>query len=1025
MMRCLALAFALSWTLHGQPTAPDYFELKIRPLLATNCYSCHTESALGGLRLDSREAMLKGGKRGPSLVPGDPDKSILIQAVRQTDPKLKMPMGSKLKDSEVADLTAWVKAGAVWPQSSAPLATKTDGKYVIAPERRAFWSLLPLKDPQPPPPVKDTRWPKSPIDKFVLARLEKDGMKPVRPANKHDLLRRATLDLTGLPPTPEEIAAFDKDASPDAFAKVVDRLLASPHYGERWGREWLDVARFGEDDYRSLNPFPRGYFPYANAYLYRDWVIQAFNDDLPYDQFVKAQLAGDLLDEKVRYKYLPATGFLGLGPWYFDNGAVEVTRADERHDRVDVVTRGFLGLTVACARCHDHKYDPIPQTDYYSLAGVFKNTAYHEYPLAPKAVVEEHLKIEAQVEKKQKVLEEMQTALSASLSESLAFQTANYLEAVYEVAGQKKEKDAVVEARKLDYELLDRWIAYIGKTTDKYHEKDAFQALMKKAVPAPASSEGGRGGGGAKKSTVSPEVKKAAEEFQANVVKVLLARKELEDENQVITAKSLEGTQKKKRANKPNEFITNDDFCPGCGLRLKNMAEQESNFWTEMFQRELRDSDDPTVDAANGAKAPKPGVLLFRGWGLESRVGPEAQARMASIKADVEAAKKKLDPSYPYIHGVEDLEKPSDLELALRGNPNTLGDKVPRHFLSVLSKDDPQPFKQGSGRLELAEDILKQPIAMRVIVNRVWKGHFGTGIVDTPSNFGIGGERPTNPDLLDYLATQFLKDGMSMKKLHRAIMLSATYQLSADNDQANFAKDSGDRLYWRVERKRMDAEQIRDAVLMVAGNLDDSLGGPSQDLSPAFTRRTVYGKVSRYKLDEYLQLFDFPSPNISAEKRFTTTVPLQRLFLMNSDFMQVESEELAKRVAAEPDNRARIRKVYLLAYGRDPSEEEIKLGLDYLHAEPMREYEEEKNKPPEDHGSRGGAFTGAAKPEPTEGAAGADTAPAVPEMGMGMFGGMAGRGGRGGATPEVKYTPTAWGRYIKVLLSSSEFVFIN
>ena len=1032
---------------HAQTStaSSDYFELKIRPLLATNCYACHTDSMLGGLRLDSREAMLKGGKRGASIVPGDPEKSMLIQAIRQTDPNLKMPQGAKLKDSEIEALTAWVKAGAVWPVTAAPMTTsaKTGGKYVIAPERRAFWSLQALKE-SPSPAVKDAKWAKSPIDKFILARLEKEGMKPVRAANKHDLLRRATLDLTGLPPTPEEIATFDQDTSPEAFGKVVDRLLASPHYGERWGREWLDVARFGEDDYRSLNPFPRGYFPYANAYLYRDWVIQAFNDDLPYDQFVKAQLAGDLLDGKVRYKYLPATGFLGLGPWYFDNGAVEVTRADERHDRVDVVSRGFLGLTVACARCHDHKYDPIPQTDYYSLAGVFKNTSYHEYPLAPKAVVEEHLKIEAEVEKKQKVLQEMQSHLSSELAESFAFQTANYLEGVYEVAGQKKEKDAVIEARKLDYELLDRWIAYVGKTTDKYHEKEAFQAFLKKAVPATATGGGGRGGngggggrgaagGGAGRG--NPELKKLSEEFQANVVKVMLARKELDDENKVITAKSLEGTKPKKRANKPNEFVTNDDFCPGCGLRLKNMPEEESNFWTEIFQRELRDSDDPTVDFANGAKAPKPGVILFRGWGLESRVGPEAQARMASIKADIEAAKKKLEPGYPYIHGVEDVAEASDLELALRGNPQTLGDKVPRHFLSILSKDEPKPFQKGSGRLELAEDILKQPIAMRVIVNRIWKGHFGTGIVDTPSNFGIGGERPTNPELLDYLAIQFMKDGMSVKKLHRTIMLSSTYQLSADNDAANFAKDAGDRLYWRVERKRMDAEQIRDAVLMVAGNLDTALGGPSQELTPAFKGRTVYGKVSRYKLDEYLQLFDFPSPNISAEKRFTTTVPLQRLFLMNSDFMQIESEELAKRVAGEPDNRARIRKVYMLAYGRNPSEEEIKLGLDYLHAEPLREYDEEKVKPEEGGGrggpgpmGKGGTFTGAAKPETSEAGAGTEAPPAVPEappMGMGMFGGMGGRGGRGGAPAEVKYEPTAWGRYIKVLLSSSEFVFIN
>ena len=524
-MRLTAMGLSMfGLAVAARAQSSDFFELKIRPVLATNCYACHTNSALGGLRLDSREAMLKGGKRGPAITPGDPEKSLLIQAVRQTDENLKMPQGGKLKDSEIADLVAWVKAGARWPAAgTAPLTTSTkSGKYVIAPERRAFWSLQPLKD-TPPPAVKDMKWAKSPIDQFILARLEKEGLKPVRPASKHDLLRRATLDLTGLPPTPEEIAAFDKDTSPNAFGKVVDRLLASPHYGERWGREWLDVARYGEDDYRSLNPFPRGYFPYANAYLYRDWVIQAFNDDLPYDQFVKAQLAGDLLDEKVRYKYLPATGFLGLGPWYFDNGAVEVTRADERHDRVDVVSRGFLGLTVACARCHDHKYDPIPQTDYYALAGVFKNTMYHEYPLAPKAAVEEHLRIEAEVEKKQKILQETQTALSGELSESLAFQTANYLEGVYDVVALKKEKDAVVEARKLDYELLERWIAYMAKVTEKYHEKDAWQALMKRAAKAPAAAEGGGRGG----NRTNPEVKKLAEEFQAAVVKSMLARKDL------------------------------------------------------------------------------------------------------------------------------------------------------------------------------------------------------------------------------------------------------------------------------------------------------------------------------------------------------------------------------------------------------------------------------------------------------------------------------------------------------------------
>jgi hypothetical protein len=474
----------------------------------------------------------------------------------------------------------------------------------------------------------------------------------------------------------------------------------------------------------------------------------------------------------------------------------------------------------------------------------------------------------------------------------------------------------------------------------------------------------------------------------------------------------------------------------------------DNNLWTEIFQRELLDSEDPAAMMAMGGRGGKPGVLLFRGWGLESRIGGESQTQMAAIRTDIEEARKKLEPAYPFLHGVQDAEKPVDLPVALRGNPENLGKEVPRHFLSMLTPDEPKPFSKGSGRLELADEILKQPIAMRVIVNRIWKGHFGTGLVDTPSNFGVTGERPTNPDLLEYLAGSFVAGGMSMKKLHREIMLSSVYQLSSENNEANLAKDSGNRLYWRFNRRRLDAEQLRDAVLTVAGNLDDSMGGPSQDLTPAYKRRTVYGKVSRYKLDTYLQTFDFPSPNISAEKRFTTTVPLQRLFLMNSDFMQAESEELAKRVAAEPDNRSRIKKVYLLVYGRDPSEAEIKLGIDYLHAEPMREYEENKNKPPEGgrggRGGRGGpggpptapttATSDAAKPEMPPAAVGGEdaaaggAAPAMP-MGMGMMGGMGGPGGRRGGAPgaptTVKYEPTAWGRYVKVLFSSSEFLFIN
>ncbi len=1021
--------------------SPDFFEMKIRPVLVKNCYSCHTTSAMGGLRVDSGEALAKGAKRGAAIVPGDPENSMLIKAVRQSDPNLKMPIGSKLETSEIDDLAAWIKAGAVWPKSMAAAApVAQDGKYVIHQEQKRFWSLVPLRQPKAPP-VKEVKWAKTEIDRFVLARLEKEGLKPVPPASKRDLIRRATLDLTGLPPTYEEIQAFEKDVSPEAFAKVVDRLLASPHYGERWGRHWLDVARYAEDDYRTLNQNPRGYRPYPNAYMYRDWVVQAFNDDLPYDQFIRAQLAGDLADTRIRHKVLPATGFLGLGPWYYDNGAFEITRADERHDRVDAVTRGFMGLTVACARCHDHKYDPIPQTDYYSLAGVFYNTIYEEYPGAPKKIVDEYTRLEDALEKEQRILQEANQSLADSLSRSLAYQTSNYLMGVWELAQPgppKREMAQIVEQRRLDFEVFDRWVRYMAKPTTKYKHKDAWQAMMKRT------------------GVQQQEAKRLADAFQEEVLSAMLDKSDLDAENQVIRAKDFEGTKPKRRTDKPSNFTSYKDFNPGSFLLLKSLPDDRNNFWTEIFQRELRDAEDPNAMMAMGPRQMNPGVLLFRGWGLENRVGAEAQARLRAIQGNVESARKKLtDMRFPFVHGVKDAEAPADIQLSMRGDPNNpVGAPVPRHFLSLLSETAPEPFTKGSGRLELADAILRQPVTMRVIVNRAWKAHFGAGIVDTPSNFGVTGERPSNPDLLEYLASSFVAGGMSMKKLHREIMLSAVYQLGTANDAAAYAKDPGNRLHWRAEPKRLDAEQLRDSVLMAAGTLDTAMGGPSSELTPAYLRRTVYGKVSRYKLDEYLQLFDFPSPNLSAEKRFVTTVPLQRLFLMNSDFMQMQAEELARRVAGEADNRARIRKAYQYTFGRDATEEEIKLGIEYLSSEPLREYEERKNRPPE-RGPAGGRRRGPGGPgapaqisstaAPGGAPEGGDAAAAPPPItpagvqaaaaagaaggfpggfGMGMFGGM-GRRGPGAPPPDVKYEVTVWGRYAKVLLSSSEFLFVN
>ena len=1032
----IAAPFVLAIALAAQapqPGSAEFFEARVRPVLAANCYDCHAEESFGGLRLDSREALLKGGASGPAIVPGDPDKSLLVQAIRQTSDKLKMPKGGRLKPDEIETLVEWVRGGAMWPPSAA--AGATAGKpasaptYVIKPEHRAFWSFQPLRKP-PVPAVSHGDWPRTDIDRFVLAKLEKEGLTPVKPADKRTLLRRATLDLTGLPPTPEEIDAFEQDTAPDAFAKVVDRLLASPRYGEAWGRMWLDVARYGEDDYRSLDPMQRGYNPYPNAYLYRDWVIKAFNDDMPYGQFVRAQIAGDLLGDEGRARTLPALGFLGLGPWYYDNGAVEITRADERHDRVDVVSRGFLGLTVGCARCHDHKYDPIPTRDYYALAGVFLNTTYKEYPLAPKSVVDEYKEQDKRIEKKEKLLAEFLSTESTQLGQTLALQASKYMVAAWKVTGEPKEEvSRIVDAEKLDYELFDRWLKFLAKPPKFYPNLTKWQEMVKKGGTA-------------------AEAKKLADEFQAAILDVMFDKKEIKDENEIIQAKALTGTKKKEPGKLPSDFVTNDDFCPGCGLELKSLPIERNNLWTDVFQRDLQDGFDP----AQQQDRIKPGLLAFRGWGLERQLGADRRRYIDGLREDIAALRKAQPPKYAFVHGVGDVEKPVNLKVSKRGSPYNLGDEEPRHFLSVLGESDPAPLVNGSGRLDLAEAILRQPIAMRVIVNRVWKGHFGTGLVDTPSNFGIAGERPSNPDLLEYLAQRFVDQGLSIKTLHREIMLSAVYQLGVDNDPKAFEKDSANRFYWRANRHRMTAEQVRDSLLLVSGALDTKMAGPSSPLTPFFDRRTVYGKVSRYKLDDFLQLFDFPSPNLSAERRFTTSVPLQRLFFMNSDFMQQQGELLARRLAGEPNNTARIQKAYRLIFGRAPTDAEIKVGLSYITTEPLKDYEERKNtkaaketkdtkdakdtkntKDAKDTKSANEAKDAKGAPDAKDAKESAEandnkdakTDDAKPEPSAdGMMAGVV----PGAAKPEdaKKLLPvTPWGRYLKVLLSSSEFLFVD
>jgi len=890
----------------GSSAGEDFFETKIRPVFVNVCSECHGSKATSGLRVDSRESLLKGGDSGlAAVVPGSPEKSLLIQAVQQTG-TIKMPKGGKLAPDDVQNLVEWVKMGAPWPKSRQIVASGS--QYKISPEQRSFWSFQPLKADSVPA-VKDTHWAKTAIDKFVLAKLESQGIRPAPSADRRTLIRRASFDLNGLPPTPEEIEAFEKDKSPKAFEKVVDRLLASPRYGERWGRHWLDVARYAEDDVRGLDPKGRGYMPFNGAYVYRDWVIKAVNDDLPYDQFVRTQLAGDFVAGKNLPDVLPATAYLGGGPWLWDQAEPVQGRADERNERIDAVTRGLLGLTVACARCHDHKYDPISQKDYYALAGVFASSTYKEYPLVSDTQVAAWRQKEQQLLDLQEQVEEFTKVESQQLASVLAAQTSQYMVAAWKVAGKPKATtDESAEQSHVDPELLERWVKFLAQPPKFYPYLKDWQAMI---------SAGGS----------EDEAKALAESFQQVVLKTAADAKKIKEENDVIKAKA-DVKKRSRRDALPNEFETDDQFCPGCSLELKALPTEQASLWVDLFLRSLHSGSE---------EKPEPGLFVFRRWALKRRLSPDWQAYLSNLEQQIEETKKSLPKQYPFVHGISDKPALVNIAVNLRGNPHSLGDEVPRRFLAVLSPPEPQPFAHGSGRLELANDIVNSPLAARVFVNRVWKWHFGSGIVATPDNFGVAGERPSNPELLDYLAASFKQNGMSLKKLQREIMLSAVYQTSAQESPEAHEKDGANRYYSHFNRQRLDAESIRDSILFVAGDLDlKKTSGPSTDFGPDNTRRTVYCKVSRFRLNNYLQVFDFPNPSFTAEQRFSTNVPLQRLYFMNNDFVYAQAGKLAERVYSKPDQTARISEAYRLLYGRAPSAEEMELGLQFLRTTPEK-----------------------------------------------------------------------------------------
>jgi mono/diheme cytochrome c family protein len=869
------------------PSKPDlalveFFEGKVRPVLEAHCTNCHGPAKQkAGLRLDSRAALMKGGDSGPTIEVGRPEGSRLIEAVNHVS-DLRMPPKGKLSGAEVEALAKWVRDGAIWPEATAEVRPiSIAGQGGVTAEDRSYWAFRPVEKPAIPS-VRDESWPKGAIDRFVLEQLEAKGLRPVAPADRRALIRRATFDLIGLPPTPEEVEAFVSDGSPDAFAKVVDRLLANPHYGERWGRHWLDVARYGEDQ---AHTFEARMYPHG--YKYRDWVVKALNDDMPYDRFVVEQVAGDLVEGPGRDDRLAALGFSALGPVYY-GGAV----FDELDDRVDTLTRGFLGLTVACARCHDHKFDPIPTSDYYALAGIFSSTAYKEYPAAPPEAVAAHEKAQADIKAKTAEVASFVKIESPRWTASLAAnQAARYMSGTWNLMNKRKTKPDLstaefAKAEGLEALFLDRWVKYLEPKAD---DKRPYLARWRKLVAGQDPKADLSGDEIAK-----GETGKVAAAFGDYARTTLALRDALEAQRVAAMANAAEGSP---------------PASPVFG--------------------------GPEADIVRELTSAPDGLFALPKDQAEKLLPAEVRSALKAKKAELEKFKKDAPPMYPVVHSLAEGAKPADMKVFLRGNPATPGPEARRRFLSVLSSEGSAAFEtKGSGRLELAKAIASRdnPLTARVMVNRIWEHHFGRGLVATPSNFGKMGERPSHPKLLDYLAARFVDGGWSLKALHREILLSGTYQLAATNEPSNAEVDPDNIHLWRGNRRRLEVEPWRDAMLAVSGNLDPALGGPSVDLgSPDNRRRTFYAKVSRHSLDGLLRLFDFPDPNITADKRAVTAVPLQQLFVLNSEFMARQAKALADRLKEGPgDDDAKVRRAFPLLYARPATETEVAMAIEFL-----------------------------------------------------------------------------------------------
>ena len=745
--------------------------------------------------------------------------------------------------------------------------TLTCAFAAVGAEASDHWAFQPVTRPSVPA-VSGAAWPSGALDHFVLAKLREYGMQPARRAGRRTLIRRVTLDLTGLPPTPGEVDAFVATDSPGAYRRLVERVLASPRFGERWGRHWLDVARYADT---------KGYLAgnqarlFTHSYTYRDYVIDAFNADLPYDRFIIEQVAADKLELGDDKQPLAAMGFLTLGRRFLNNPH------DIIDDRIDVVTRGMMGLTVSCARCHDHKYDPIPIADYYSLYGVFASS--HEPGDKPfiSAAIDpiERVAFDEERKRREDKLNNYKREQYARVREQVKEQTGDYVWAAHRAAKLPAGKvDELARKAKLDPELTRRWMRHLSKREES---GDPVFAAWFALTKLDAGSFG--------------EQAKAVlgDEPLANAhpaVRAVLA----EAGSLEAAAKSLGQLLYKAKSGQPK-------------------------------LREAVHSDDSPAKLSDGD--------VNRVMDVEGRQGIRSRKR----KFDELEGEHPGAPNRAMV--LLDNASPHDPRIFRRGNPGMKGDTVPRRFIAALSHGERKPFVEGSGRLEMAEAIADpgNPLTARVMANRVWQRLFGSGLVITPSDFGVRAEPPSHPKMLDYLAADFVDNGWSVKALIRGIVTSSTYQQGETVHPKYAERDPGNRLLWQMNRKRLDFEAMRDSVLSVSGNLTLKQGGRSVHIAnkPDARCRTVYGFVNRQNLPNLFRTFDFAGPDTTCPQRFTTTVPQQALYLLNSPFIEAQAKRLGARSGVtSADGEERIRVIYRLAYQREPSAEELALAKGFV-----------------------------------------------------------------------------------------------